>query len=180
MIDDVTATDVTVYEGEASPSLVNFPPALRGLFNTDHLTDLELLNFQIMASEYTGGETVNAKRFYSRTIVTDGERLDKIVWLWGLFMYPKNRVDEMTGEAKRNVGVVFQVGDREGPTGVYLSFESISATRFVERSLLPLINRGLIGIGDWSIGLPMQVWEVPLDRGHTFRFKLVKPTEVTA
>lgn len=149
------------------------PASLSPRFSPDLLTDEELLDFQIMTSNYTGGETIDARKVYSRSLSIDGEKVDKVVWIWGLFCYPKNRVDEITGEVRQNVGVVFLIGDENGPIDQYLSFESTAATRFVERSLLPLIQRNIIGVGDWQIGLPMQVWQVPLQQGHTYRFKLL-------
>lgn len=173
----MTTTDLVIVDSQ-SPLVPALPPTFRALFDTSALSDSELIDFQVMSSEYTGGETVNAKRFYSRTVAADGEKVDKIVWLWGFYAYPKSRTDEITGEVRNTVGVVFQVGTQEGPEGVYLSFESIAATRFVERSLLPLLARGIIQIGDWNIGLPVQIWEQPLDRGHSYRFKLRKPSEV--
>ena len=170
----MTTTDLTVVDSVSSfvPAL---PPTFRALFDTSHLSDVELIDFQITASEYTGGETVNAKRFYSRTVASDGEQVDKIVWLWGFYAYPKTRVDENTGEIQNKVGIVFRLGDEETATDQFLSFESIAATRFVERTLFPLIQRGIISVGDWNIGLPIQVWEIPAKVGHTFRFKLLRP-----
>lgn len=173
----MTSTDIVIVDSQVSLS-PTLPPTFRALFDTSSLSDGELIDFQITASEYTGGETLNAKRFYSKTVAQDGEKVDKIVWLWGLFAYPKTRTDQNTGEISNNVGIVFQLGDSDGPSGIYLSFESISATRFVERSLFPLIQRGIIGVGDWSVGLPVQIWEVQLTQGHTYRFKLRKPSEV--
>ena len=148
-------------------------PATLSPFSPELLSEEDLINHQILTSSYTGGEMVDVRRFLSRTPSQDGEKQDKILWIWGLFCYPKVRIDEQTGEEKHNVGVVFLIGDKDGPWDQYLSFESVSAVRFVERSLLPLINRGIIGVGDWSRGFPLQIWYVPLPVGHTYRFKLV-------
>ena len=83
----MTTTDLIVVDS-VSPLFPVLPPSFRALFDTSTLSDAELIDFQIMASEYTGGETTNVKKYYSRTIANDGEKVDKVIWLWDFTPIP--------------------------------------------------------------------------------------------
>jgi len=166
----MTSTEITLYGEEDARSLTfaqQYPGAV------EPTTPAAMLDFTIMASEYTGGETVNVDRYLS-TKLADGKDINQTVWLWGLLCYSKEMTDTTTGEVSSRVGVVFRLGDETGPSETFLSFTAVSAFNFVKRSILPLMKVGLVGIGDWQIGLPVNVWAVPLDKGRTYRFKLLK------
>ncbi len=172
MIDDVTSTDVAIYQ--EAPKVVSltdqYPGALVGV------TPAEVLRFVQIASRYTGGETVNADPYVSFR-PANGQELKQPVWLWGSLAYKKELVNKESGQVSNIIGVVFRLGDSEGPSEKYLSFSSVAAWNFVKRSLLPLIQVGLIGMGDWNMGLPILIRKKILERGHTYNFEMLEETK---
>lgn len=168
-------SDIVLYGEEDS----NRPVTFQDLYPlaTEPQTDQEALDFQILATDYTGGETINVKRYLSGELA-DGTKYQQTIWIWGLLCYRKERVIEATGEVVSNVGVVFRLGSATEPSDMFMSFESVAAIGFVKRTFLPLMLRGMIDIGDWNRGLAIAVWETPAKVGHTYRFKLLKASEV--
>jgi hypothetical protein len=166
-------TDITLY-GEQDTPQQRF---IQQYFSADHLSNEEYLDFQILQTEYTGGESVNVKRYLSRSLALDGQHRIQPIWIWGLFCYPKERLNVETGEIEPKIGVVFRLGTNEVAGDIFLSMESVAATNFVKRSIVPMIQRGILTVGDWSIGLPIAVWEVPAKVGHSYRFRILNSKE---
>ena len=166
--------DVVLYGEEETPRQQRF---LQEYFNADHLSNEEYLDFQIMQTSYTGGETVKVDSRLSVKL-ENGQEIIQPIWLWGIFCYPKERADIETGEMIPKVGVIFRMGDKDYPSDTYLSFEAESANNFVKKTILPMIKRGMLAVGDWSIGIPIAVWAIPLPKGRTFRFRLLSAKEV--
>lgn len=167
-------TDIVLYGEEETPRQQRF---IQEYFNADHLSNAEYLDFQVMQTSYTGGETVNVKSRLSSKLA-DGREILQPIWLWGVFCYPKERLNTETGELEPRVGIIFRLGTPSEPSELFLSFESVAATNFVKRSILPMIKREMIGVGDWTLGIPIAVWEVPAKVGHSFRFRLLSSKEV--
>ena len=167
--------EVVLYGDEETPRQQRF---IQEYFNADHWSNEEYLDCQVMQTTYTGGETVNVKKFLSRSESQNGVDEIRPIWLWGVFCYPKERLNTETGELEPRVGIIFRLGTPSEPTELFLSFESVAATNFVKRSILPMIKREMIGVGDWTLGIPIAVWEVPAKIGHSFRFRLLSSKEV--
>lgn len=136
----------------------------------------EVLRFVRVASRYTGGESVHADAYCSARLA-NGSEVRQVVWLWGSLAYHKELVNKQNGEITSVVGVVFRLGDESGPADTYLSFSSSAAWSFVKRSLLPLMQVGLIGMGDWPVGLPILIRKKELEVGHTYQFELIEVEE---
>ena len=170
----MTNTDIVLYGEDETPRQQKF---IQQYFSADHLSNEEFFSFQIMQTTYTGGETVKIDSRLSMRL-EDGREILQPIWLWGIFCYPKERVDTDSGEMLPKVGIIFRLGDKEGPSEIFLSFEAESANNFVKRSILPLIKRGMLVVGDWEMGIPIAVWAKPLPVGRTFRFRLLDPKEL--
>ena len=170
----MTNTDIVLYGEDETPRQQKF---IQEFFSADHLSNEEYLAFQVLATTYTGGETVKVDTRLSMKLES-GQEIIQPIWLWGIFCYPKERLNVETGEMVPKVGVVFRLGDKERPSDLFLSFEAESANNFVKRSILPMIKRGMLAVGDWTMGIPVGVWASPLSPGRTFRFRLLSPKEV--
>ena len=167
-------TELVLYGEDETPRQQRF---IQQYFSADHLTNEEYLDFQVLATKYTGGETVNVKRYLS-SYKADGTPVDQTIWVWGIFCYPKERTNIETGEVETKPGIIFRLGTQAEPSEMFLSFESSAMTNFVKRSILPMINRGILAVGDWSIGIPLRVWEVPAKVGNSYRVRLLSPKEI--
>lgn len=169
-------TDVILYGEDETPRQQRF---IQEYFNADHLSNAEYLDFQVMQTAYTGGETVKVDSRLSVKL-ENGQEIIQPIWLWGVFCYPKERLNVETGEMVPKVGVIFRLGTATEPSETFLSFEAESANNFVKKTILPMINRGMLAVGDWSMGIPIAVWAIPLPVGRTFRFRLLSSKEVQA
>lgn len=137
---------------------------------------LSTLSFVRMASRYTGGETVNADP-YCTVRLANGQEVIQHIYVWGVLCYRKTLTDKKTGEVRQAVGTVFRMGTETEPGDTYLSFTAESALMFVKRSLIPLMDVGLVSMGDWTLGLPIIIRKKFLEVGHTYNFTM--PEEVT-
>lgn len=166
-------TDIVLY-GEVD----TLPPQHRLIqqyFSADHLSNEEYLDFQVLATTYTGGETVKVDSRLSVKL-ENGQEVVQPIWLWGIFCYPKERANIETGEMEPKVGIVFRLGTETEPSDIFLSFEGVSPTNFVTRYILPLIKRDIVQVGDWKIGIPIAVWAKPVTVGRTYRFRMLPRT----
>lgn len=130
--------------------------------------DIELVI--IAASEYTGAITVSIDDYLTRRHPQTKEEMLIPLQLWGCMAYAKQRVDQVTGEVRNVVGIVFKARLSEQDSYCsFISFESVAANNFFRRSILPLRT-----LGDWDRPLYMVVRPIPLKTGHTYAFQLVK------
>lgn len=166
---EANETSLTIPDFDQAPPVCSdqFPGLIR-----PGMTDEQLEDQLILASEYLGEYDANKEDYLTRTV--RGETQLQILECWGAIIVKKEGMEFLnskTGEAKQAYGVVFKL--REGETFKYLGFTSISALTFMHRFVMP--HPAVKGqLGDWARPIRFSVKQVEASQGHTFAFKLIR------